>query len=382
MRRRNSAYTFRFTFVLCLAALSPPLLRHLVLHVKSQRSQPTAVRIASSSYPAQTHRIDVDTFPLFITGDAFRSLCKRRCERPSWQQASCNFKAEDVQRAECIFIATTDLTCGRTTTAYLHAFDAIRRSISVPYVLVTHNGDLSVPDGDDWHNNESNPSEWHETFSHWLNNELLIHWFTVNCNWYGIKPKKLTCVPLGLENMYIANARRPIPFSLTNDQVSLAKSARGSLNSKISANGSDADRLVLLAFERDDRWKPDRGQALNALKDAPFSRFVPRSSYEDWKVLVKTHTFIVCPQGHGLDTHRLWEVLLLGSFPIVRSSTLDDMFIDLPVLIVGNWSDITTELLKTWLTSERAMKPLQAAFFAYWANQIKQRTSELLIDMS
>jgi hypothetical protein len=51
----------------------------------------------------------------------------------------------------------------------------------------------------------------------------------------------------------------------------------------------------------------------------------------------------VCPQGNGVDTHRIWEALALGTIPIVRTSSIDPLFVDLPVLIVHDWAELNTE---------------------------------------
>ncbi len=57
------------------------------------------------------------------------------------------------------------------------------------------------------------------------------------------------------------------------------------------------------------------------------------------------HKFAICPPGKGIDTHRTWEALMVGTIPIVLSSPIDKMFEGLPVLIVEDYSLVTTELL-------------------------------------
>jgi hypothetical protein len=48
----------------------------------------------------------------------------------------------------------------------------------------------------------------------------------------------------------------------------------------------------------------------------------------------------VCPQGNGVDTHRTWEALALGSIPLVRTSSLDPLFVGLPVLVLRHWAEL------------------------------------------
>ena len=53
----------------------------------------------------------------------------------------------------------------------------------------------------------------------------------------------------------------------------------------------------------------------------------------------------MAPRGAGIDTHRLYESLLFGVIPIVKSSELDDLYQQFPIIIVDKWEDITYEFL-------------------------------------
>jgi hypothetical protein len=59
--------------------------------------------------------------------------------------------------------------------------------------------------------------------------------------------------------------------------------------------------------------------------------------------------FVLSPHGMGLDCHRTWEALALGHIVLVPSSSLDGLYIDLPVVALKNWSEITPENLERWL---------------------------------
>ena len=82
--------------------------------------------------------------------------------------------------------------------------------------------------------------------------------------------------------------------------------------------------------------------------------------------------FVLSPSGAGLDCHRTWESLVLGNIPIVKSSCLDDIYKDLPVLIVKDWSDINVKLLENYyndyITREYSFEKLTAY---YWEQIIK-----------
>jgi hypothetical protein len=61
--------------------------------------------------------------------------------------------------------------------------------------------------------------------------------------------------------------------------------------------------------------------------------------------------FVISPHGNGLDCHRTWEALVLGCIPIVKASSIDCVYENLPVLIVRDWSDITADLLTSTIDS-------------------------------
>lgn len=72
-------------------------------------------------------------------------------------------------------------------------------------------------------------------------------------------------------------------------------------------------------------------------------------------------SFVLSPAGGGYDCHRTWEALLLGCIPIVKrfNIPLEDIYNDLPVLIVDEWKDISMELL------ERTVKDFETKQFNY-----------------
>lgn len=94
------------------------------------------------------------------------------------------------------------------------------------------------------------------------------------------------------------------------------------------------------------RHRGDREECLDQVaRSAAFHerRSLPRA--RSWRRNAR-HAFTLSPTGVGPDCHRTWEALLLGSVPILRSSPLDPLFRDLPVLLVENWRDVTTERLR------------------------------------
>lgn len=287
----------------------------------------------------------------FITGDGFRSACKFRCED---EYDGCSFSPSEVSDGSCIFVATTNLKTFSSTSKYLHALANIMHEISAEFNVVTHNGDSSTPDGDDWHVGEG--TVWTEQFSHLLSTPNLKMWLASNCHWKGSlqsKPTKLVCIPLGIENRYNAIGHAPQKYFYWMKRRAQVQ----------------ATKKLLVSFTADAR-KPFRAPALAAL-NAPWITRKNFASHEAWYTAVQDHKFVACPIGHGYDTHRVWEVLLGGSIPIVESTTMNSMYENLPVLIVNEWSAVTIELLDTVYSQflHREDFLVDKLFFSYWSKR-------------
>jgi hypothetical protein len=69
---------------------------------------------------------------------------------------------------------------------------------------------------------------------------------------------------------------------------------------------------------------------------------LPKLEFEEYMRAIDRYKFVVCQRGHGLDTHRVCEVLLMGSVPIIEHSGLDDMYSRWPCLLVDSFNSIDT----------------------------------------
>jgi len=69
--------------------------------------------------------------------------------------------------------------------------------------------------------------------------------------------------------------------------------------------------------------------------------------------LLKRCKYAICPQGTGIDTHRVYECINLGVIPIVKSSPLDALYSTMPIRIVQDWADVIP-----WLEQESHLNTL------------------------
>jgi len=202
--------------------------------------------------------------------------------------------------------------------------------IDFKFILVSGDCDETIP-------NEIFKSQ--EDFYKFINDERLVHWF---CQNIISKHQKITIMPIGLD--YHTMTTRDIwgPITSCQDQEKI-------LNSIIKKSKPFFTREIKCYanyhFSMTTKYGYDRQDALAKIN----KKLV---YYEPQKVnrLVtwnkqKEYAFTICPHGGGLDCHRNWEALGLGCIPIVKTSEIDHLYNDLPVLIVKEWDDITQELL-------------------------------------
>lgn len=89
---------------------------------------------------------------------------------------------------------------------------------------------------------------------------------------------------------------------------------------------------------------------------------------------IKAHSFTLCPRGNGIDTHRLWETLYMGSIPIVRHDVAINEFNDLPICFVNNWHEVTVEFLeKERIRIKNATYCMNKLKIGYWINKISEQ---------
>ncbi|HSW85926.1 MAG TPA: hypothetical protein VLG49_00340 [Rhabdochlamydiaceae bacterium] len=215
-----------------------------------------------------------------------------------------------------------------------------------PFVLVINDGDESFPSdcGNDFNIEE------------FLRNDKIIHVFAQNNDYCG-NSSKVSHIPIGMDFHTIAYkgvsggwGERGSPKQQEEVLKNLLKKFPPTYDRKLRA---------FVDFQLSDTMRAGHKRYLQFGEDRTtiFQRLLP-TGLIDYSGFMKRSTlwetkghyaFSICPFGNGLDTHRVWEDLVLGCIAIVKSSTLDPMFEGLPVVIVQDWSEITQSNLEKWV---------------------------------
>ena len=206
------------------------------------------------------------------------------------------FDAKSVQEGDVIFLKTKYL---KKFLKYMHP------KIKKHYILITGNGD------------EEAPGE----YAYLLEDKKLIRWFAMNAT---IQHPKLIAIPIGGGGM--------------------SRSHKEAYIHELVMYPPEKEELLYINFRPDNHG--ERALALDYFADKNFCLIDAPCSPRDFLEKVSSAKYTLCPRGNGLDTHRVWETLLLGSIPVLKRNTLDHLYSDLPVLFVDEWSDVTPTLLE------------------------------------
>ncbi|HLB94073.1 MAG TPA: hypothetical protein VJJ81_02400 [Candidatus Babeliales bacterium] len=270
----------------------------------------------------------------YISGDSYRSICDHICDETDFP-----FNPSSVKYGDTVY-----------TSMYMASefFELMHPKINSPYIIVTHHSDSSCPG----------------SLIDKLEDPKLLMWFGINCD-LSVSHPKFIPIPIGLANRY-----------WNHGKIETVQKVQSSLSKMYKK------RLVCINFVK---WTNDthRWPAFNFFNNKSYSAtFIDktdknRQPYETYLTNMAESKFVVSPHGNGLDCHRTWEALLVGSFPIVTSSTLDPLYQGLPVLILKEWSEGTEEFLnQQYEIMLKKSYDVEKIYFKYWQDLIKNTQSK------
>jgi predicted O-methyltransferase YrrM len=160
-------------------------------------------------------------------------------------------------------------------------------------------------------------------------------------DWKDISHTKLTILPIGFESR----------LCVKNEEHKLIDT------SKKSKKLSEKPLKVLSNFQFSIYEIPvsgnynQRKECIESLLENEYIDFWKnkKDRYLSWE-LHNNYTFVLCPEGNGIDTHRFYESILNNTIPIVKRNSLYNLYKQFPCIIVDNWDEITLPNLTKWKT--------------------------------
>lgn len=246
---------------------------------------------------------------MFISGELFQQKCKwnidNRYPIRKWKMFL------EIKRGDRIFMKLCDIP----------SFLSIAKTLPAPLDLVIHNSD--------------------EPFTQEMFNILKPYArriYAVNCvTHYAIS------IPLGFRDHQYTSHH---VLNHILHEPSVERDIKCLVNFLISTN-PDIRKPVYNFFENKSFCTLQDYTSYNYQKSLTHSDSETMKRRTDFYRTLKRTKFAICPQGEGLDTHRVYECVALGVIPIVISSPLDDLYSKFPIWIVKSWEEVTDASLNS-----------------------------------
>lgn len=201
---------------------------------------------------------------------------------------------------------------------YTHLFDYITDLLNLftkftnPFILVAHNSDNCL-------------SEQHLVLFNKIPN--LKHIYVQNTN-------------------IINDIITPIPIGIANSQW-----IHGNLNElhKTITNNNPKTNLVYFNFNILTNKLKRMECYTSIINKLPFIKTIDQPSYIH---SLSTHKFAICPEGNGIDCHRLWECIYMKVIPICKKNNLFTYYsTKFPILLLDEWADLDLTSLDNYYAS-------------------------------
>jgi len=201
----------------------------------------------------------------------------------------------------------------------------------------------------------------------------LIHWYSVNA--LDCVHDKFSCIPLGM-NLHSIPFQQDYAWGWTSDSKITPLDVEQVIE-KVKEGAIPFHKRIPLCYSNFhfcvyDNFNKARQVAIQQIP-SELIYYEPTVTKADkgWETQSK-YAFVVSPHGNGMDCYRTWEALILGCIVIVKTSPLDTLYTDLPVLIVDSWTDITRELLDTTIqTFQTKTFNYDKLTVEYWKKKIQ-----------
>ena len=226
----------------------------------------------------------------YVSGDTFRKYSNLVFDEVK------SFNPDRVKHGNIIFVKT-DLR--------EIFFKTIHPNIKHKYILLTHNSDENIVTEDTKYIDEK-----------------IIHWFAQNLT--IPENEKLSLLPIGFENrLYLNNGKVKNLKIIENNQNTKINKILSSFN--VNTNFRARNELLKIL--------PNYKNVDNRLFDTPL----------DYLNNLKNYKFLVCPEGNGIDTHRIWEGLLARTIPIMLNSVFAQNLQSkgVPLVLLNDWRELS-----------------------------------------
>jgi hypothetical protein len=242
------------------------------------------------------------------------------------------------------------------------------------YVIVTGMDDMTFP--------ESVVGSFFDTLSP---SSHCRRWFAINCRDKLLPDNKITPIPYGIDYWTLASRKSwtntPMASACAQDRH-LSKLCKSTVHFSKRHYASEPPRIYInFQFNLDGNGGAERLSAYQTIPHELMSiQCEPCNRYDTWGAYSQ-HIFVASPRGNGLDTIRTWEALMMGCIVIVRRlsdtsaaipTVMEELYAELPVVIIDKWSELTRDFLDRTLSeyTQRTFR-YDKLTMEYWIREIE-----------
>ena len=282
----------------------------------------------------------------WLQGDKFRALA-------DFSYSPHNKLKDDYDNLANTFDPANLKECNLvyTHTMYVKTLFDIIRHLGKKFIILTHSCDISVEEYGIKKLNGNGELEYKEEFTIPDN---VIKWYGKNVN---VNDPRVESIPIGLENSWWCKNIHKRKKMLEKLQNPRKYKNLVYMNHRIGTNPAEREDLYPMFEEK--TWVT----AEHGGNGHRFSHYIDN---------IHNHKFVISPEGNGMDTHRTWECLYMGTIPIEKRNINNQFYADLPICFVDDWKQVTKAFLdreyKRIKAAEWNMKKLA---FGYWGDRIR-----------
>ena len=264
----------------------------------------------------------------FITGEKFITLA----DMVYYPKGADD--ANPLENTFC-FGGLKELSIVYTHTLYVKKLFELIDRIKARFIVITHNCDEIVDDS-------------------YVVPGNVIKWFAQNV---AISNPKIESIPIGLENerwFRKLNKKDKMISKLSED-----RRLKNLVYVNCNINTNPLQRNPVYWF-------------FEGKENATIESGTNGKNFDEYLDNIYNHKFVACPEGNGIDTHRTWETLYMGSIPIEKRNINNGFYRDLPICFVDEWAICTPEFLNSeYLRIKKENWNLEKLTFSYWEKKIR-----------
>jgi hypothetical protein len=182
-----------------------------------------------------------------------------------------------------------------------------------PFVLVTHNSDYTVTDKD----------------IYIADHPRVIHWYAQNTN---VLHPKITNLPIGIANSQWDHGNKE------------------HWNHIFLKPNCEKENIYFYFNISTNRPKRTECKRIMESKGLKFGEHREHASFI--RDLALNYKYAICPEGNGIDCHRVWECLYTNTIPIcIRSPNTSIIEKDYPIVLLDSWEELDLNKVPTPIIS-------------------------------